>query len=141
MPGHAEGAAPAGLYVGKQGHAHDDIRDHNRDYAFVNVYDGVVSPAPGELTTAGRLSDNVDEQGMAFNQPLAPAVDVFGYPAGPHPDGYSDETRTGYLNGITISVSDTDGDGRYDPGISSYFDGETIPVHKHAASAWTGRIT
>ncbi|MGW2200136.1 trypsin-like serine peptidase, partial [Streptosporangium sp. NPDC001682] len=27
---------------------------------------------------------------------------------------YTNDSRTGYLNGITISVSDTDGDNRYD---------------------------
>ncbi|MEV4104383.1 hypothetical protein AB0J42_29425 [Nonomuraea sp. NPDC049649] len=192
VPAYTEGATPYGLYVGKQGNTHydyDDIRDHGRNYAFVNVYNGVVSSASAGLTDVGRLGDNVGGQGIAFNQPIASTVDVLGYPAGPHPDGtrpytgeslerstgsrfavrvtvaradrlvgvdspftgagslgsawltgYSDETRTGYLNGITTSVSDTDGDGRYDTGISSYFDRETIPVYQHTSGTWTGRF-
>ncbi|MEU6407682.1 hypothetical protein [Microbispora sp. NPDC046933] len=192
VPGYSEGAAPFGLYVGKQAEAHydfDDIRDHDRDYAFVNVYNGVVFSAPDVLTNVGKLGDNVGGQGLAINQPLAPAADVFGHPAGPNPDGsrpytgetlerstgpmfatkvtglrmdrpigvdspftgegslgsswlirYADDSRTGYLNGITISAADTDGDGRYDTGVSPYFDGELYEVFKQAAYQWTGGI-
>ncbi|MER5627813.1 hypothetical protein ABT061_43005 [Streptosporangium sp. NPDC002544] len=193
VPGYSEGTTPFGLYVGKQGLVHhdfDDIRDYDRDLAFVNVYSGVVLSSPDVLTNTGRLSDNVGGQGVAFNQPLAPTVDVFGYPAGPNPDGsrpypgeslerstgstfamkvtglpadrpigvdspftgegslgsswltqYTDDSRTGYLNGITISVSDTDGDNRYDTGVSPYFDGELLTVYLKAINLWTGTIT
>ncbi|MER6173048.1 hypothetical protein [Streptosporangium sp. NPDC001681] len=192
VPGYSEGTTPFGLYVGKQGLVHydfDDIRDYDRDLAFVTVYNGVVLSSPDVLTDTGRLADNVGGQGVAFNQPLAPTVDVFGYPAGPEPDGsrpytgeslerstgstfamkvtglpadrpigvdspftgegslgsswltqYTDDTRTGYLNGITISVSDTDGDNRYDTGVSPYFDGELLTVYLKAVNLWTGTI-
>ncbi|MBB4702468.1 trypsin-like serine peptidase [Sphaerisporangium siamense] len=192
VPGYTDGTTPFGLYVGKQAVTHydlDDVRDHDRDYAFVNVYSGVVSPSPDTLTNTGRLADNVGGQGLAFNQPLAPTVDVFGYPAGPNPDGslpytgealerstgstftvhvtnlladrpigvnspftgdgslgsswltdYSSDTGTGYLNGITISVSDTDGDNRYDTGISPYFDSDSFTVYRNAESRWTGSL-
>lgn len=192
VPDYSEGMTPFGLYVGKQGVAHydfDDIRDFDRDYAFVNVYNGVVSSAPDMLTNVGKLADNVGGQGLAFNQPLAPTADVFGYPAGPNPDGtqpytgetlgrstgstfamkvtglradqpigvdspftgegslgspwltrYTSDSRTGYLNGITISVSDTDGDNRYDTGVSPYFDGELYTVYRNAIRLWTGSI-
>ncbi|GAA5767827.1 hypothetical protein Aros01_04333 [Streptosporangium roseum] len=192
VPGYSEGTAPFGLYVGKQGVAHydfDDIQDYDRDLAFVNVYRGVVPSSPDVLTNTGMLAENVGGQGVAFNQPLAPTVDVFGYPAGPEPDGsrpytgetlerstgsasamkvtglptdrpigvdspftgegslgsswltqYANDSRTGYLNGITISVSDTDGDNRYDTGVSPYFDGELYTVYQKASNVWTGII-
>ncbi|MFE3455413.1 trypsin-like serine peptidase [Nonomuraea sp. NPDC059194] len=192
VPGYSEGTTPFGLYVGKQASAHydfDSYRDYDRDFAFVNVYKGVVSSSPDVLTDVGRLVDNVGGQGLAFNQPLAPTVDVFGYPAGPNPDGrlpytgetlewstgstfamkvmglpadrlmgvdspftgegslgsswlthYTSDSRSGYLNGITISVSDTDGDNRYDTGISPYFDGELYAVYRDAANHWSGSI-
>jgi len=193
VPAYSEGATPFGLYVGKQAATHydfDDIRDFDRDYAFVNVYNGVVSSAPDVLTDVGKLADNVGGQGLAINQPLAPAADVFGHPAGPNPDGsrpytgetlerstgstfalkvagllrmdrpvgvdspftgegslgsswlirYADDTRSGYLNGITISVADTDGDGRYDTGVSPYFDSELYAVYRNATQQWTGSI-
>ncbi|MFI7446550.1 hypothetical protein ACIBQX_03535 [Nonomuraea sp. NPDC049714] len=190
VPGYSEGTAPFGLYVGKLGTSHydfDDIRDFDRDYAFVNVYHGVVQSSPDVLTNAGALGANVGGQGLAVNQPVASTVDVFGYPAGPNPDGsrpytgetlerstgstfatrftalradrpigvdspftgegalgsswlidYASDTRTGYLNGITMSVSDTDGDDRYDTGISPYFDSELAEVYRYASAQWTG---
>ena len=36
---------------------------------------------------AGRLGDNVGGQGFTWNQKVGQPVYVFGYPAGPHPDG------------------------------------------------------
>ncbi|GAA3445356.1 trypsin-like serine peptidase [Planomonospora venezuelensis] len=98
VPGYSEGMIPFGLYVGKQGVAHhdfDDIRDYDRDLAFVNVYRGVVLSSPDLLTDVGKLAENVGGQGTTFNQPLAPTVDVFGYPAGVQADGsrpYTGET-------------------------------------------------
>ncbi|WP_239117946.1 trypsin-like serine peptidase [Sphaerisporangium melleum] len=192
VPGYSEGSTPFGLYVGKQASTNydfDDIRDHDRDYAFVDVYGGVVSPSGDVLTNVGRLVDNVGGQGLRYNQPLAPTVDVFGYPAGPNPDGtrpytgeilerstgstfamtvtgppmdrpigtdspftgegslgsswltnYTGDSGVGYLNGITISVSDTDGDDLYDTNVSPYFDGELYTVYLDAANRWTGSI-
>jgi hypothetical protein len=61
--------------------------DYDRDYAFVNVYNGVASSTSGGLTDSGRLVDSVGGQGLTWNQPLGSSVDVFGYPAGAHPDG------------------------------------------------------
>ncbi|WP_066362694.1 trypsin-like serine peptidase [Herbidospora mongoliensis] len=53
---------------------------------------------------------------------------------------YKNARRLGYLNGVTIGVSDTDGNKRYDTSVSSYFDGETYGVYKAAANLWTGSI-
>ncbi|MEV1167046.1 hypothetical protein [Nonomuraea sp. NPDC049784] len=192
VPGYADGTTPWGLYVGKQAFTHYDFpsyNDYDRDYAFVNVYSGVIPSTSGELTNFGSLVDNVGGQGLAWNQPLDSSVDVFGYPAGPHPDGtrpYTGETLEsssgrptpalvpslkaeeltavdssftgegalgsswliryhkssgmGYLNGITISVADTDGNLRYDTSFSPYFDGETNGVYKAAAASWSGSL-
>ncbi|NRQ36430.1 hypothetical protein HII36_32040 [Nonomuraea sp. NN258] len=51
-----------------------------------------------------------------------------------------DGLRVGYLNGVTISVADTEGDLLFDTGISPYFDGETAAVYDAAASVWNGTI-
>ncbi len=192
VPGYSGGKTPEVLYVGRQAATHFDFGvygDYDRDAAFVTVYNGVVSSSSGVLTDSGRLGDNVGGQGLAYNQPTASSVDVFGYPAGPDPDGtrpytgqtlerstgstfavglldlpadqpvgvdspftgegslgsswlyrYSDDTRTGYLAGITISVSDTDGDNRYDTSVSPYFDGEMYRVYSESTALQTGSI-
>ncbi|MEQ4715123.1 hypothetical protein [Nonomuraea sp. B19D2] len=192
VPGYADGTTPKGLYVGKLGFGHYDFRtyrDYDRDYAFATVYSGVVSSASGELSNFGRLVDNVGGQGVAWNQPLNSQVDVFGYPAGPHPDGqrpYTGETiesssghtatamvpslkaeqftavdssftgegalgsswllhydkgsGRGYLNGLTVSVADTDGNLRYDTSLSPYFDGELGAIYQAAAASWSGSL-
>ena len=53
---------------------------------------------------------------------------------------YSNATRLGYLNGVTIGVADTDGNGRYDTSVSPYFDGETLQVYQAAEKNWSGKI-
>ncbi|MGI5154452.1 trypsin-like serine peptidase [Microbispora sp. CA-102843] len=53
---------------------------------------------------------------------------------------YSNTKRLGYLNGVTIAVSDTDGNNRIDTSVSPYFDGETLAVYKQAAANWSGKI-
>ncbi len=53
---------------------------------------------------------------------------------------YSSTKRLGYLNGVTIAVSDTDGNNRIDTSVSPYFDGETLAVYKTAAKNWSGKI-
>ncbi|GAB1821930.1 trypsin-like serine peptidase [Herbidospora sp. RD11066] len=53
---------------------------------------------------------------------------------------YKNTRRLGYLNGVTIGVSDTDGNKRIDTSLSSYFDGETYGVYKAASNLWTGSI-
>ncbi|MFG1948659.1 hypothetical protein [Nonomuraea sp. NPDC048826] len=193
VPRYTDGTAPLGLYVGKQlfGHYDFDVyRDFDRGYAFVNVYEGVVPSATGELTGYGRLGDNVGGLGLAWNQPLDYSVNVFGYPAGPHPDGvrpysgqnlkmtvgsvtttahspvlkgerllpvrswftghgaqgsswllnYDAASARGYLNGLSVSVADADGNLRYDTGLSPYFDNELLAVYSAARVVWTGAV-
>ncbi|MCC5579523.1 hypothetical protein IMZ11_28220 [Microtetraspora sp. AC03309] len=54
--------------------------------------------------------------------------------------GYSSNRRIGYLNGVTIGVSDTDGNNRYDTSFSPYFDGELFGVYSAAKNLWSGSI-
>ena len=115
---------------------------------------------------------------------------MFGYPAGPHPDGhknytgitpkwcygkttkklvgsaakkiqehvalkcamtegadggpwllnYSNTKRLGYVNGVTSTFNDQDGNDRVDYISSPYFDGETNTIYKAAANVWSGKI-
>ncbi|MEZ0074454.1 serine protease [Planotetraspora sp. GP83] len=53
---------------------------------------------------------------------------------------YNNGRRLGYLNGVTIGVSDTDGNNRYDTSISPYFDGELYGVYSAAKNLWSGSI-
>jgi len=53
---------------------------------------------------------------------------------------YKNGRRLGYLNGVTIGVSDTDGNNRYDTSVSPYFDGELFGVYSAAKNLWSGSI-
>ncbi|MEO3860431.1 hypothetical protein [Acrocarpospora sp. B8E8] len=53
---------------------------------------------------------------------------------------YKSARRLGYLNGVTIGVSDTDKNNRYDTSVSPYFDGETYGVYSVAKNLWSGKI-
>ncbi|WP_066363881.1 hypothetical protein [Herbidospora mongoliensis] len=151
------------------------MRDDDRAYVFAIVHHGVTLSADDTLVDAGRLVDNVGGQGMTFNRPLSPGVDVFGYqgPTLEHATGPRfpvdlthlpsdrpvgvDSAWTGegalgsswladhagglgYLNGVTIGVADTDGDGVTDTAVSPYFDGDAWSVFKAVSSYWSGRI-
>ncbi|SDL46514.1 trypsin-like serine peptidase [Nonomuraea jiangxiensis] len=114
VPGYYQGRAPWGIYVGEQAFTHYDFEayeDHDRDYAFVTVYNGIHLNAAKQVNRrdyqgftgpkrawggryylllskdAGRLGDNVGGQGFAWNQPAGRTVRAFGYPAARHPDG------------------------------------------------------
>ncbi|MEO3857170.1 hypothetical protein [Acrocarpospora sp. B8E8] len=54
--------------------------------------------------------------------------------------GYKNTRRLGYLNGVTIGVSDTDSNNRYDTSVSPYFDGELYGVYSAAKNLWSGSI-
>ncbi len=53
---------------------------------------------------------------------------------------YNNGRRLGYLNGVTIGVSDTDGNNRFDTSFSPYFDGELYGVYSAAKNLWSGSI-
>ncbi|MCG5215565.1 trypsin-like peptidase domain-containing protein [Streptosporangium soli] len=95
IPGYHEAKAPWGIYVGAKMHTHYDFdvfEDYDKDYAFVNVYNGIKRDGR-KWVDVGPLSDNVGAQGFAWNQSPGKNVFVFGYPTGPHPDG--DKAFTG----------------------------------------------
>ncbi|MEU4543694.1 trypsin-like serine peptidase [Nonomuraea dietziae] len=53
---------------------------------------------------------------------------------------YSNSKRLGYVNGVTSTFNDQDGNDRVDYISSPYFDGETNTVYKAAANVWSGKI-
>ncbi|MER7504052.1 hypothetical protein AB0L05_05145 [Nonomuraea pusilla] len=53
---------------------------------------------------------------------------------------YSNAKRLGYVNGVTSTFNDQDGNNRVDYISSPYFDGETAVVYKAAANSWSGKI-
>jgi hypothetical protein len=63
-----------------------------------------------------------------------------GADGGPWLYKYSNAKRLGYVNGVTSTFNDQDGNGRVDYISSPYFDGETNVVYKAAASAWSGKV-
>ncbi|RJL26588.1 trypsin-like serine peptidase [Bailinhaonella thermotolerans] len=89
IPAYSEGKSPYGIYVGHTLSLHGEFwggADYDYDYAFVSVHDGV-RWSGGKTRSAGRLGDNVDGQGIAWNRGSKVAVHAFGYPAGQHPNG------------------------------------------------------
>jgi hypothetical protein len=52
---------------------------------------------------------------------------------------YSNTKRIGYVNGVTSTFNDQDGNDRVDYISSPYFDGETGDVYKAAANVWSGK--
>ncbi len=63
-----------------------------------------------------------------------------GFDGGPWLLKYSNTKRTGYLNGVTSTFIDSDGNDRYDYIGSPFFDGETYGVYAAAANVWSGSI-
>ncbi|MEW9533165.1 serine protease [Microbispora sp. NPDC049125] len=53
---------------------------------------------------------------------------------------YNNSRRLGYLNGVTIGVSDSDKNNRIDTSVSPYFDGELYGVYSAAKNLWSGKI-
>ncbi|SDI02894.1 hypothetical protein SAMN05421505_13115 [Sinosporangium album] len=55
IPGYHQGKAPFGIYVGAKMHTHYDFdvyEDYDKDYAFVNVYNGVKQTGVNEVNRA-----------------------------------------------------------------------------------------
>ncbi|MEV4565938.1 hypothetical protein AB0K12_19430 [Nonomuraea sp. NPDC049419] len=63
-----------------------------------------------------------------------------GADGGPWLYNYSNAKRLGYVNGVTSTFNDQDGNGRVDYISSPYFDGETNTVYKAAAASWSGKV-
>ncbi|MDA0634915.1 hypothetical protein OUY22_15940 [Nonomuraea sp. MCN248] len=63
-----------------------------------------------------------------------------GADGGPWLYNYKNSKRLGYVNGVTSTFNDQDGNNRVDYISSPYFDGETNTVYKAAANVWSGKI-
>ncbi|MFI7689280.1 trypsin-like serine peptidase [Nonomuraea sp. NPDC049655] len=63
-----------------------------------------------------------------------------GYDGGPWLLNYSNAKRLGYVNGVTSTFADQDGNDRIDYITSPYFDGETAAVYKAATNFPSGKI-
>ncbi|MFI7443760.1 trypsin-like serine peptidase [Nonomuraea indica] len=63
-----------------------------------------------------------------------------GYDGGPWLANYSNGKRLGYVNGVTSTFADQDGNDRIDYITSPYFDGETASVYNSAKNVWSGKI-
>ncbi|MEV4099209.1 hypothetical protein AB0J42_03025 [Nonomuraea sp. NPDC049649] len=63
-----------------------------------------------------------------------------GADGGPWLFNYKNSKRLGYVNGVTSTFNDQDGNKRVDYISSPYFDGETNTVYKAAANVWSGKI-
>ncbi|TYB52606.1 hypothetical protein FXF51_51180 [Nonomuraea sp. PA05] len=63
-----------------------------------------------------------------------------GYDGGPWLLNYSNAKRSGYVNGVTSTFADQDGNDRIDYITSPYFDGETASVYRAATGAPSGKI-
>ncbi|MGV9308594.1 hypothetical protein ACWENQ_39015 [Nonomuraea sp. NPDC004354] len=73
------------------------------------------------------------EEHLALKCPVTP-----GYDGGPWLLKYSNAKRLGYVNGVTSTFNDQDGNDRVDYISSPYFDGETATVYKAAANTASG---
>ncbi|MEV0230262.1 hypothetical protein [Nonomuraea sp. NPDC050786] len=63
-----------------------------------------------------------------------------GYDGGPWLVNYSNAKRLGYVNGVTSTFADQDGNDRIDYITSPYFDGETAAVYNAAKNSWSGKL-
>ncbi|MGW5687631.1 trypsin-like serine peptidase [Nonomuraea sp. NPDC003754] len=75
------------------------------------------------------------EEHLALKCPVTP-----GYDGGPWLLKYSNAKRLGYVNGVTSTFNDQDGNDRVDYISSPYFDGETATVYKAAANTASGAM-
>ncbi|MFE3455444.1 hypothetical protein ACFXJ8_41675 [Nonomuraea sp. NPDC059194] len=75
------------------------------------------------------------EEHVALKCPVTP-----GYDGGPWLLKYSNAKRLGYVNGVTSTFNDQDGNDRVDYISSPYFDGETNLVYKAAANTASGAM-
>ncbi|MET9344332.1 hypothetical protein [Nonomuraea sp. NPDC003804] len=84
--------------------------------------------------TVGSAEKKIEEH-VALKCPVTP-----GYDGGPWLLNYSNGKRLGYVNGVTSTFADQDGNDRVDYISSPYFDGETAAVYNAAKNMASGRI-
>jgi hypothetical protein len=89
----------------------------------------------------GKTAKNVVNAALKIEEQIALKCAVtYGFDGAPWLYRYSNTKRTGYVNGVTSTFIDADGNDRYDYIGSPYFDGETAGVYATAANVWSGTI-
>ncbi|MGN9839184.1 trypsin-like serine peptidase [Nonomuraea sp. H19] len=122
---------PTGKYVRVFGYPAAPHPDGNK------AYTGITPKWCYGKTTAklvGSAAKKIEEH-VALKCAMTEGAD-----GGPWLLKYSNSKRLGYVNGVTSTFNDQDGNGRVDYISSPYFDGETNTVYKAAANVWSGKI-
>ncbi|GAA3474194.1 trypsin-like serine peptidase [Nonomuraea roseola] len=122
---------PTGKYVRTFGYPYAPHPDGSKPYTGVtpkNCY-GRTS-----AKTVGSAAKKIEEH-VALKCPVTP-----GYDGGPWLLQYSNAKRLGYVNGVTSTFNDQDGNDRVDYISSPYFDSETAAVYNAAKNRWSGKI-
>ncbi|MEV4888374.1 hypothetical protein AB0K48_03150 [Nonomuraea sp. NPDC055795] len=122
---------PSGKPVRAFGYPYAPHPDGNK------VYSGVTpktcyGPTTGKKVGASWLK--IDEH-VGLKCAVTP-----GYDGGPWLKNYSNAKRLGYVNGVTSTFADQDGNDRIDWITSPYFDGETADVYNAAKNVWSGKV-
>ncbi|MEU4511601.1 hypothetical protein AB0G05_19080 [Nonomuraea wenchangensis] len=122
---------PTGKYVRVFGYPAAPHPDGNKNYTGVTP-----KWCYGKTTKklVGSAAKKIEEH-VALKCAMTEGAD-----GGPWLYKYSNAKRLGYVNGVTSTFNDQDGNGRVDYISSPYFDGETNTVYKAAASNWSGKI-
>jgi hypothetical protein len=122
---------PTGKYVRVFGYPAAAHPDGNKNYTGVTpkwCYGKTSSKLQG--SAAKKI-----EEHLALKCAMTEGAD-----GGPWLYKYSNAKRLGYVNGVTSTFNDQDGNGRVDYISSPYFDGETNTVYRAAANVWSGKI-
>ncbi|MEV5559148.1 hypothetical protein AB0L44_36295 [Nonomuraea wenchangensis] len=122
---------PTGKYVRVFGYPAAPHPDGNKNYTGVTP-----KWCYGKTTKklVGSAAKKIEEH-VALKCAMTEGAD-----GGPWLYKYSNAKRLGYVNGVTSTFNDQDGNGRVDYISSPYFDGETNTVYKAASSNWSGKI-
>ena len=87
----------------------------------------------------GKTSKTVVDSALKIEEQIGLKASVtYGFDGAPWLLKYNNNKRTGYVNGVTSTFIDSDGNDRYDYIGSPFFDGETYGVYKAAANVWSG---
>ncbi|MEV0144096.1 MULTISPECIES: hypothetical protein [unclassified Nonomuraea] len=120
-----------GKYVRAFGYPAGPHPDGNRPYSGVTPK-WCYGKTTGKAVGASWLKI---EEHVGLKCPVTP-----GFDGGPWLSNYSNSKRLGYVNGVTSTFADQDGNDRIDYITSPYFDGETASVYNAAKNVWSGKI-
>ncbi|WP_214417025.1 CAP domain-containing protein [Sphaerisporangium fuscum] len=140
-----EDAGRLGDAVGGQGLAYN-ITPGNKVYAFgypAGEHPDGDKPYNGltQKWVYGTTSETVVDSALKIEGQIAlKGALTQGFDGAPWLLKYNNTTRLGYVNGVTSTFIDADGNSRYDHIGSPFFDGETYRVYATAANVWSGSI-